>query len=407
MEETNISATEQARLAKNAKIKESQKATRERRKTMQVIVRELKINIAKLNKQEREQLKMVFVESKWIRNAILASGDVNSFKIDSLTNVQGFDKDGNVVDKPIKYLGSQMKQSVQAQIKSDINALCALKKKGKKVGKLKFVSEVNSIELKQFGVTYNILTNGVKVQGFKKPFKVFGMEQLYPADARYEFANAKLIKKASGYYIHVTCYVAERTQQSGGVVKSHAVGIDLGIKTTLTTSDGDKFDIKVKETESLKKAQRTLSKKQKGSNNRYRQRIKVRLEYERVTNRRQDKANKVVHYLTTNYHKVYMQDENIKGWHKGLFGSSVQSSALGTIKSKLISKGAILIDRFAPTTTECLVCGEHQILTLDDRIFKCDSCGYEEDRDIKAALTIMVFGEQGKHLKVKPANPIK
>ena len=94
-----------------------------------------------------------------------------------------------------------------------------------------------------------------------------------------------------------------------------------------------------------------------------------------------------------------MQDENLRGWHKGLFGKQVQNSALGTIKSKLISKGAILIDRFAPTTKECLSCENHVTLTLDERIFSCPSCGYTEDRDIKAALTVLMFGLQGKYLK--------
>ena len=98
-----------------------------------------------------------------------------------------------------------MLQDVYAQVKQDISSLAAKKSKGRKVGRLKFVSEVNSINLKQIGNTYDIRSNGVKIQGFKRLLKVFGLKQLsqYPC----EFANAKLINKASGYYIHVMFFV--------------------------------------------------------------------------------------------------------------------------------------------------------------------------------------------------------
>ena len=81
-----------------------------------------------------------------------------------------------------------------------------------------------------------------------------------------------------------------------------------------------------------------------------------------------------------------MQDENIVGWHKGLFGKQVQHSCLGTIKFKLIAlPQTVVLDRFIPTTKLCPKC--HSIkngMTLADRVYEC-SCGYHEDRDIHAA----------------------
>lgn len=383
-------------LAKNAKVKAKIKETNLRRKSQQCFSRELKINTSEMNKLEREQLKMLFVEAKWIRNNILASDNIKDYKVKGLTSVKGLDKNKKEELKPIQYLSSHMLQDVYAQVKQDISSLAAKKSKGRKVGRLKFVSEVNSINLKQIGNTYDIRSNGVKIQGFKRLLKVFGLKQLsqYPC----EFANAKLIKKASGYYIHVMFFVNKENVKKPKT--NNSVGLDFGIKTAITTSDGDKFNISIKESDSLKKAQRSLSRKQKGSNNRYRARFKVRLAYEKITNKRQDKANQIVGFLTSNYSSIYMQDENLRGWHKGLFGKQVQNSALGTIKSKLIAKKAILIDRFAPTTKECLYCGTHVTLSLADRVFSCE-CGYSEDRDIKAALTVLSFGIQGKYLKIK------
>ena len=89
-----------------------------------------------------------------------------------------------------------------------------------------------------------------------------------------------------------------------------------------------------------------------------------------------------------------MQDENIKGWHKGLFGRQVQSSALGTIKAKLKASDTVLIiDRFFPSTRMCPQCGAlKEDITLSDRTFICNSCGYTEDRDVKSAKTMLLAG---------------
>ena len=89
-----------------------------------------------------------------------------------------------------------------------------------------------------------------------------------------------------------------------------------------------------------------------------------------------------------------MQDENIKGWHKGLFGKQVQNSALGTLKSKLkANENVLMINRFFPSTRMCPVCGHiHEDITLSDREFVCPACGYAEERDTKAAKTLLLAG---------------
>ncbi|HIV99225.1 MAG TPA: transposase, partial [Candidatus Ornithospirochaeta avicola] len=121
----------------------------------------------------------------------------------------------------------------------------------------------------------------------------------------------------------------------------------------------------------------------------------MRREYERLANRRRAKANQVYHDITAGRTVIVMQDENIKGWHKGLFGKQVQNSALGTLKGKLKSnKNVLVIDRFFPSTRMCPECELiHESITLSDRTFFCDRCGYSEDRDIKAAKTLLLAGK--------------
>lgn len=81
-----------------------------------------------------------------------------------------------------------------------------------------------------------------------------------------------------------------------------------------------------------------------------------------------------------------MQDENIAGWQRHLFGKQVQHSCLGIVKSKLMAlPNVVVLDRFIPTTKLCPKC--HSIkndLSLADMMYVC-SCGYHEDRDVHAA----------------------
>lgn len=104
--------------------------------------------------------------------------------------------------------------------------------------------------------------------------------------------------------------------------------------------------------------QRRFAKKKKGSKQRYKVLQKIRREYERIGNQKSDKVNKIVAFLLKKYDRIYIQNENIVGWHKGLFGKQVQHSALVAIKSKIISlESANVIGRYEPTTKLCYVCG--------------------------------------------------
>jgi transposase len=372
--------------------KQSLEKTRQKRKNQICKVYTTKIDESHLNRIQKEWLHKIFIEAKWFYNHTLNQDDIFNSKVRKDKNVQI-----KVLDKmetrKIKYLSSQMKVDLHERICSSVKILASLKKKGLKIGKLKFTGEINSIGLKQYVTTYSIIgKDRIKIQGLKKPFKVNGLNQI-PENS--DFANARLIRKPSGYYIQVTVFVQKPSITDDN--KEEAVGLDFGIKTNMTTSDGEKFDVTVKESERLKKLQRTLFKKKKGSNSRNKIRKKITKEHERLTNRKKDKANKIVSHITKKYKKVYMQDEMISAWHKGLFGRSVQNSALGTIKSKLTSlESTVVLDRSLPTTKFCPCCGKINKLSLADRIYKCE-CGYEKDRDIHSAMNMLVMGKFKPH----------
>lgn len=379
---------------KRSKIKAAILATKEKRKHQRPLVFELKIDGSKLNIKEREILKMFFVEAKWLYNDILSTEKPFSYDYKN-TTVHVLNKDKVPEERTLKYLPAKNRQDVLNKLKDSIKGLSILKKQGKRVGKLKFKSDYTSIELSQYGVTHKLVgKNRIKINGIKRPLLVRGLDQLLKYD-NLDYASAKLVKKPSGYYIKFTCF-KEITSQNTSLfskIKSPHIGIDMGIKTTITTSNGDKYDISVRESERLKRLSRKMNKQVKGSKNRYRTRRKLQKEYEHLTNRRKDKANKIVSKLLTENQTVVMQDENIKGWHKGLFGKQVQHSALGNIKAKLkLSKQVIIVRQSFPSTKQCYRCGNSYDIKLSERIYCCPVCNLTEDRDVKSAKSLLYEG---------------
>ena len=375
------------RLAKNQKIKETGKATRERRKDMLCRVFEVKADLSRMSKSQRNDVNTLFREAKWFRNAYLADNGLS----DKSRSVKVKVKDV-FEERELTLLGSQIKQSIISEVKDSIRGLAVLKEKGHKVGALKFKSVCNCLNLKQFHVTYDIDKDRsrIRVQGIRKPFKVRGLEQI-PDDA--EIANAKFIRKASGLYFHITCYVPKEEKH----IPHRSVGIDFGISDNLVFSDGrEPVNICVPESKGTKLASRRMNKAlshngNQKSNKHYKRKNKVRIAYEKDKNRRKDLANKAVHEILNNYDFIAIQDEMIHNWHKGIFGKQVQHSAIGVIKEELKnSSGVYVVSRDFPSTQICPECGKLTKHPLKMRSYTCQYCGYHHpSRDEKAAGSIL------------------
>jgi putative transposase len=230
--------------------------------------------------------------------------------------------------------------------------------------------------------------NRIKIAGIKRHLVVRGLKQVKD---HYDIANAKLLLKPSGFYIMLTCFEFIKPEML--IKKGEDVGIDFGIKNNVTTSNGEVFNVNIGETERLKLLQKKLSRQVKSSNNTYKTKLLIQQEYEKLTNKKVDKANKIVSFLLTKYNIVYMQEEQLKKWHRD-YGKQVQHSCMGTIKSKLrMSKSIRMIDKWYPSTKLCYVCGKKNEISLLQRVYQCE-CGLIEDRDVKAAKTIMYAGQR-------------
>ena len=284
-------------------------------------------------------------------------------------------------------------------VKTDVSNLAKAKKAGLKVGRLQYKHECNEINLKQFGNTYKIKAhNKISVQNIGV-LVVNGLEQIDLDEV--EFANAKLIKKPSGFYIHLTMYSKKQPQP---MTEKEVLGLDMGIKDQLTFSNGVKVNFYLEESEQLKGLMRKLSRQAKGSNQ-YKQTLnRIKRIFEYMDNKKSDVANKLNHVLKQNY-IICFQDELLNSWkrkkskHKFSFGKQVQHGILGRVKDKLKKNGSnIMLESSVPTTQTCPECGSLTKHSLDKRKYHCNHCGFENaDRDIHSANMMVLLSGYGTY----------
>ena len=181
-----------------------------------------------------------------------------------------------------------------------------------------------------------------------------------------------------------------------------AISLDLGLNHFATTDTGEKIENPkwFRENQSkLKRAQRALSRKVKGSNRYNEQRQKVAKIHEDTTNKRKDFHHKLSTYLVKNFDTICIEDLNIKGMTKSNLAKSVHDVGWGEFvkmldyKSDWYGKCITKVDRFYPSSQICSSCEDRgEKKPLDIRSWTCKNCGTVHDRDINAARNILRQG---------------
>lgn len=185
--------------------------------------------------------------------------------------------------------------------------------------------------------------------------------------------------------------------------KGGAVGIDLGVKTLATLSDGTVIEnprCLAASERRLKRAQKALSRKTMGSNRRAKARVKVARINARVANVRADAMHKATTWLAETYSDISIEDLNVAGMARNhRLAKAVSDAAFGEFRRQLEYKtartGATLhvINRWYPSSKTCSTCGAVKAkLSLSERVYRCDACGLAMDRDLNAAVNILVAG---------------
>ena len=180
---------------------------------------------------------------------------------------------------------------------------------------------------------------------------------------------------------------------------NNTIGIDLGIKDFVITSNGETFDnlnFKKSKIERLKRLQRALSKKKKGSNNRNKARIKLAKVYQKINNQKQYYLHEVSNILINENKVICMEDLNVKGMVKNhKLAEAIQQMNFGEFrrileyKANWYDRNIVFVDRFYPSSKTCNHCGYiNKNLKLSDRQWVCPDCGSVIDRDYNAACNI-------------------
>ena len=217
--------------------------------------------------------------------------------------------------------------------------------------------------------------------------------------------SATLSKTKSGNFFLSILIEMEDTELKKFEHTNEQVGIDLGVKDFVITSDGEVFKNKhfLKRTEDkIKKLQRQLSKKVKGSNNRKKAQVRIAKLFERITNKKVAYIHYVTNELLTYFDTIFMEDLNVQGMLRNHYlAKAIQEVGFYKFKETLVNKAlvndkqVIFIDRFYPSSKTCSVCGyKKRDLRLSDREWTCPICGTKHDRDINAAVNILLEGQR-------------
>jgi putative transposase len=209
--------------------------------------------------------------------------------------------------------------------------------------------------------------------------------------------NLTITKTKSGRYfasIQVEVEVPEPEPKAG------ALGIDLGLKSFLVTSDGQEIPPPkhlLKAQKRLARLQRHLSRCQKGSHGREKARLALARQNEKVANQRADFLHKISHLLTQTYGLIGLEDLNVRGLvNNRRLARAISDAGWGEFKRQLSYKatwkgGSVIeVDRFFPSSKRCSACHfSLPDLPLSVRVWNCPACGIRHDRDINAATNIL------------------
>ncbi len=211
--------------------------------------------------------------------------------------------------------------------------------------------------------------------------------------------NGRIKERAGRWYLAITVEVEPIAQPVASPPRS--VGIDFGLSTFATLSNGDRSETQAHYRQAerkLKGLQRGLARKKEGSNNRKKWKLKIARAHERVSNLRNDFLHKFTSKVAETFSIVCVEDLCLKGWSQ-IAGKSTHDAGIGQainqIEYKMKEAGGIMqkVDRFFSSSKRCHVCGYiKDDLQLSDRVWKCPDCGVEHDRDENAAINIEMEG---------------
>lgn len=346
------------------------------------------------NKSQKVLLSKTFGCIRVIWNANVES--FNSYDKDSNPKPKIIIKSDLIIDKP--WLNEISAAAIQQKIRDfqEITNQFFSKTRKKKIGRPSFKKKSGNQSYRLPNQKFSLKDNKIRLE--KIGWVKISIDRNIPDNSK--MLSCTISMNCRGQYF-VSILVDVVIPNKGKTGKS--VGIDLGLKSFATLSDGVVIDnikfFREKQSE-IAKIQRHLSRKNKGSNRHRKNKIKIARLYNKIANKRNNFLHNVTTSLVNNYDVICIEDLNVSGMlsnHK--LAKAISDTSFSMFRSMLeykcnwYGKELVVIDRFYPSSKTCSKCGwKKEDLTLSDRVFKCENCGIEIDRDLNAAINIQRVG---------------
>ena len=261
--------------------------------------------------------------------------------------------------------------------------------------KFRKAREFSSIVYKQGG--FKLDGNVLVVNSIRQHFQ-FSYSRPYEGKVR----QIRIKRSRLGeYYLYIVTDAVAGSLSHGKSLEGASVGMDFGLKTYLTLSDGTKIDnpqFLKSDLNELRRRSRALSRCEKTSHHRIARRRDLERCHERIRNRRDDWQWKMCHELCRRYDTICIEDLNLAGMSR-LWGRKMGDLAFGLFVQKLehvaskYGTKVVKVDRFFASSKTCSVCQYvNERLSLRDRSWTCPSCGSSHDRDLNASINILRQG---------------
>lgn len=305
---------------------------------------------------------------------------------------------------------SKAAQMVLWQFYNNLKVLSSLSNKGKRIGKLRFKpkSRFHSINYNQSG--FNLLSDNIL-----KLSKIGQIKCIIHRKILGKIKEIHVKKEITGiWYAIVVC--ENEIKSTCSLFRKKIVGIDVGINNYCYDSDGHVIkhpQILKNSEEKLKRSQRRLSRKVKGSSNGRKEKIRLDKIHQKIKYQRNDFLHKISKYYVDNYDTIFVEDLKIQNMVKNNhLAKSISDSSWNSFFQKLEYKAAnagILFTKVAPhgTSQSCSNCGRIVKKTLAIRTHHCPYCGLVIDRDYNASLNIKQRGIDSLPMGCREVTPLE
>lgn len=288
-------------------------------------------------------------------------------------------------------LHSQTAQEILRRLDNAYNRF--FKKLSKRPPKFKRADKFSSFVFTQSGFTLN--GNCFTINKGKKRFK-FSYSRKYEGRIK----QVRIVRETCNRFSLIIVTDHNPINNCRKTYDGASTGLDFGLKTYLTKSDGTKIESTLffkQHQNKIRKLHKKLSRAEVGSNNRKRILFDLQQEYRKIRNLRNDFQWKLAHSLCKEYDYIFIEDLNIEGM-KRLWGKKISDLGHSSFINKLIfislkyDTVVHKIDKWYPSSKTCECGCINKNLSLKDRVWICPKCGAINDRDVLAARNILRKG---------------